>query len=320
MAPSCWTVLSIVSLLIAPISASVGACKFNSTELRVTMSDLHPIIKARINGAEVGLIVDSGAFYSFLSPSTASQLKLVLSRPPGKLVLTGAGGHKADVWWTSVQDLRLDQGSYKNAGFLVAPMVDRGGLLGQNILDAGDAEFDLGNGVIRLGRSDGCEGLPLAYWVSAGRTYSVTPIQSPDAAGAQTIGTALLNGVKISVGFDTGSATSLVSLTAARRAGVTPQSRGVVYAGYGVGSGRYRFRTWIAPFASFKIGDEEVPAPRIRMGDIGAPIDMVLGADFFLSHRIYVANGRRMIYFTYNGGPVFSVFSKAARDSPNEQH
>jgi predicted aspartyl protease len=155
MAPSRWTVLSVVSLLIAPISASGGACKFNSTELRVTMSGLHPIIKARINGAEVSLIVDSGAFYSFLSPSTASQLKLALSRPPGKLVLTGAGGHDADIWWTSVQDLRLDQGSYKNAGFLVAPMVDRGGLLGQNILNAGDAEYDLGNGVIRLGRSEG---------------------------------------------------------------------------------------------------------------------------------------------------------------------
>jgi hypothetical protein len=27
-----------------------------------------------------------------------------------------------------------------------------------------------------------------------------------------------------------------------------------------------------------------------------------------------------MIYFTYNGGPVFSVFSKAARDSPHERH
>jgi len=232
MAPSRWTVLCVVSLLIAPFGASVGACKFNSTELRVTMSGPHPIIKARINGAEVGLIVDSGAFYSFLSPSTASQLKLALSRPPRQLVLTGAGGHNADVWWTSVQDLRLDQGSYKNAGFLVAPMVNRGGLLGQNILNAGDAEYDLGNGVIRLGRSEGCEGLPLAYWASAGRTVSVIPIQSSDAAGAQTIGTALLNGVRISVGFDTGSATSLVSLSAARRAGVTPQSRGVVSAGY----------------------------------------------------------------------------------------
>jgi tetratricopeptide (TPR) repeat protein len=34
---------------------------------------------------------------------------------------------------------------------------------------------------------------------------------------------------------------------------------------------------------------------------------MLLGADFFLSHRIYVANGQRKLYFTYNGGPVFNL-------------
>ena len=37
-------------------------------------------------------------------------------------------------------------------------------------------------------------------------------------------------------------------------------------------------------------------------------------------HGDLCSNGRRMIYFTYNGGPVFSVFSEAARDSPNERH
>jgi tetratricopeptide (TPR) repeat protein len=32
---------------------------------------------------------------------------------------------------------------------------------------------------------------------------------------------------------------------------------------------------------------------------------MLIGDDFFLSHRIYVANGQRKLYFTYNGGSVF---------------
>jgi predicted aspartyl protease len=314
-----WEVLSVV-LLIAPIGAAVGACKFNSSELRVTMSELHPVIKAQINGTEVSFIVDSGAFYSFLSPSAASRSKLALSRPPASVVLTGAGARNVDMRWTIVQDLRLDGAAYKNAGFLIAPMVDRGGILGQNILNAGDAEYDLADGVIRLGHSEGCEGLPLAYWASAGRAYSVIAIQSSDTAGAQTIGSALLNGIEVSVGFDTGSATSLVSLGAAKRAGVTPQSRGVVDAGYSLGSARHPFRTWIAPFASFKIGEEELPAPRLRMGDIGAPIDMLLGADFFSSHRIYVANGRRKIYFTYNGGPVFNASPNAARYSPGQRN
>jgi tetratricopeptide (TPR) repeat protein len=34
---------------------------------------------------------------------------------------------------------------------------------------------------------------------------------------------------------------------------------------------------------------------------------MLVGADFFLSHRIYVASSQRKLYFTYNGGPVFNL-------------
>ena len=34
---------------------------------------------------------------------------------------------------------------------------------------------------------------------------------------------------------------------------------------------------------------------------------MLIGADFFLSHRIYVASSQRKLYFTYNGGPVFNL-------------
>jgi tetratricopeptide (TPR) repeat protein len=65
--------------------------------------------------------------------------------------------------------------------------------------------------------------------------------------------------------------------------------------------------TWLAPIASVTIGTEQVRNIKIRMGDIGVPeAEMLIGADFFLSHRVYVANGLRRIYFTYDGGPVFN--------------
>ena len=40
--------------------------------------------------------------------------------------------------------------------------------------------------------------------------------------------------------------------------------------------------------------------------------DMLLGADFFLSHRVYVANSQDKLYFTYNGGPPFDVTSPSS--------
>ena len=43
---------------------------------------------------------------------------------------------------------------------------------------------------------------------------------------------------------------------------------------------------------------------------------MLLGADFFLSHRIYVANSRDKLYFTYNGGPGLQAWARDRRRSP----
>ncbi len=47
---------------------------------------------------------------------------------------------------------------------------------------------------------------------------------------------------------------------------------------------------------------------KLRFGDLGlVDADMLIGADFFLSHRIYVASKQRKVYFTFNGGPVFNL-------------
>jgi hypothetical protein len=36
-------------------------------------------------------------------------------------------------------------------------------------------------------------------------------------------------------------------------------------------------------------------------------VDLLLGADFFLSHRVYIASNPRGVYFTYSGGPLFNL-------------
>ena len=49
---------------------------------------------------------------------------------------------------------------------------------------------------------------------------------------------------------------------------------------------------------------------------------MLLGVDFFLSHRIYVARSQNKLYFTYNGGPVFNLTTsstpKQASQTPTD--
>ena len=92
------------------------------------------------------------------------------------------------------------------------------------------------------------------------------------------------------------------------KAGLKVDSPGVVPAGETFGFGRSTVRTYIAPVSVFKIGDEEIRNTRLRWGRWDLPdTDMLIGADFFLSHHIYVANGQNKLYFSYNGGPVFNL-------------
>lgn len=302
-----------------------AACHLEATELPVTMSGLRPLVPVTINERSVYLLVDSGAFYSVLSPASAAQLHLQLR--PMRLQLGGVAGN-ASASMASVQHFALANATLPDVSFLVGgtdPGGGAAGLLGQNVLRRSDVEYDLGNGVIRLMHAEDCGHKPLAYWARS-VPYSVLDfepdtmlffgthslrrgviLQQPYVVGA--VGVAYLNGVKIRVLFDTGSDHSLLTLRAAARAGVKPDSAGVLAAGGVFGIGQGGARTWIGRFESFRIGGEQTLHTRLRFADVrlGAGADMVLGADFFLSHRIYVANSQRKLYFTYNGGPVFDL-------------
>jgi tetratricopeptide (TPR) repeat protein len=120
--------------------------------------------------------------------------------------------------------------------------------------------------------------------------------------------------------FDSGAYKSLLSLKAAARAGVKVDSPGVIEGGLTGGVGRNLVRSYIAPFSSFKFADgEEIKNARLRVADIDIGIaDMLIGADFFLSHRIFIANTQDKLYFTYNGGPVFDLRATSKPASPDQ--
>jgi tetratricopeptide (TPR) repeat protein/predicted aspartyl protease len=319
-------VIAMWSASIASPSAFANGCKLGKiAEFPITMVGMRPLMTASINDVDVRFVVDSGAFYSMISAASAAELKLKTSPAPFGFFLRGAHG-TADVSIATVKTFTLTGVPLHDVDFLVGGSeAGQGsiGVLGQNLLHIGDAEYDLGQGVVRLMKAEDCSKALLAYWVGASMPYSVIDLVSEHALSVQTTGSriaprtlqlshtlssAYVNGVEIRVMFDTGAATSVLSLKAAARAGVKPDSQGVVSAGASYGIGRSTFATYIAPFASFKVGDEEIKNTRLRIGDIDLPnADMLIGADFFLSHRIYVANSQRKLYFTYNGGPVFNL-------------
>jgi len=310
------------SVILAPALctglAVAGGCKIAKiAELPVTMIDMHPMVTAQINGVDASFIADSGAFYSMLSPASAAEFKLNSYPAPIGLFVRGTGG-SASVSVARVKVFTLAGVPLHNIEFLVGGGAAGGGgvgVLGQNVFSIGDVEYDLAQGAIRLIREEGCKNVNLAYWVSGtSQTYSMMDIEWTTPRSPHTTGTATINGVNIRVMFDTGAYTSVLSERAAERAGVRVDSPGVTDAGYSRGIGQRMVKSWIAPFASFKLGDEEIRNTRLRIGEPGIDTDMLIGADFFLSHRIYVASKQHKLFFTYNGGAVFNL--KAAMPAP----
>jgi tetratricopeptide (TPR) repeat protein/predicted aspartyl protease len=306
----------VVAGLSGPLAGAIAECKLTRiADLPVTMTGMRPMIAAKINGNDAQFIADSGAFWSSITPAIASDFKLKLHPAPANLKVSGIGGD-FEVSVTTVEDVRLANIPIRHIDFIVGgsePGSGAAGVLGQNVLRMADVEYDLANGIIRLVRPNDCKHAVLAYWANS-QPYSVIDIDWSSALQPHTTGSAFVNGVKIRVTFDTGAATSVLSLLAAERAGVHPGGEGVVDAGVGTGFGRRTVRSWVAPFASFKIGDEEIRNTRLRIGETRLmDVDMLIGADFFLSHRVYVASSQRKLYFTYNGGPVFNLASASSR-------
>jgi tetratricopeptide (TPR) repeat protein/predicted aspartyl protease len=293
-----------------PVHAAAAGCTVQTIgELPVTMQGLRPVVTATIGGTPVPFMIDSGSFWSIISPAMAQELKLRLEPAPPWLTVRGLGG-ATETSLAHVRDFRLSRFAPRSMEFIVGGNDLRGGLagvIGQNLLRNSDVEYDFANGMVRLLRPDtACRQTNLAYWAK-GEASSEIPIESTDVRAPHTIGTAWVNGVKMRVMFDSGAASSFLSRSAAERAGVRIEGPNVVPGGAASGIGTRAVQTWIAPFAEFRIGEETIRNTHLRIGDTGLEVDMLLGDDFFLSHRIYVATSQNRLFFTYNGGPVFNL-------------
>jgi tetratricopeptide (TPR) repeat protein/predicted aspartyl protease len=277
-------------------------------DLPVDMEGRSAIVTTKINGQDARFEVDTGAFFSMVTPDAAARFKLH-GIPMMGLMIEGVGGDAtasaAEATEFNFAGVPLKRVQFIVGGRQFAPGTV--GLLGENMLSFADVEYDLAHGVMRYFKAEGCAGVGLAYWAKG--NYGVIPIQpfQPPVI-YHLIGTVKINGHPIRAMFDTGATNSLLARRAAERAGVNMDGPDVKYAGLGSGIGRGVVESWTAPIDSFAIADEEIKNTRLTVGklDLG-DVDMILGMDFFLSHHVYVARSQNKLYFSYNGGPVFRL-------------
>ena len=313
---------AIVLLLALSLPASAGdRCKLVAANIPVTMANSRVVVTAEINGAPARFMVDTGAFYQMMSPAAAARFKLPLQPAPYGLRISGVGGSFAPQVATA-RTFTLGGVPFHGVPFLVGGNDFGGGvagLLGQNLFGAFDVELDLPEGIFRLIRPEHCRGAQVAYW-ARNQAVAEVSLERTSESDPHLIGSAKLDGRSIRVMFDTGAERSLLSLSAARLIGVTPNSPGVKRIGMTFGMGRRPVEVWSAPIVSLQIGSEKIEHTHILIGHLDAlqtRADMVIGEDFFLAHHAYIANSQRRIYFTYSGGPVFALNVAHATNTAN---
>ena len=225
--------------------------------------------------------------------------------------------------------MRVRTSSFANLG---AP--DAVAILGRDFLYRFDVEFDIAHHVISLFVPQGCEGSNLAYWTdhynvldmqpNFTRTVNLGPQFSPYIFPHINVNITV-NGREIFTALDSGYSASSLSMAAAHQLGIDRGSSGVVEADATPDLlDGYVSRTWVATFDEVKLDAESIKSVALRFRDFDRNIalnrqrrsrppvvndnaEMVLGADFLISHRVLISYSQHKVYFSYAEGAPFQT-------------
>lgn len=283
--------------------------------LPVEMEGGRATTMVKINGSDTRLALDTGAFFNFMSSAAASSLGLKQRALPFGFRMSGIGG-SVSVGYAHVKEFGILDTTLKNIDFIVGGSDAGYGMLGANLLDMDDLEIDMAHGKFSLFRVDGCDKRGLAYW-STGHDFFMADIESvANKTDRRTFIKVTINGKEVRALLDSGSYATMLTRDAAERVGIDLNAPQVKNSFITHGIGAKLVKTWIVPIDTFSVGTESIHHSQMQvidgtMGD--GRTDMLLGLDYLLAHRMFIANSQRRAFFTYNGGRVFA-FATAPSD------
>ncbi|MEW9571945.1 aspartyl protease family protein [Rhodanobacter sp. Si-c] len=305
-----WAWLGACALLACAGPARADGCKLAKYgTLPVEVIGERATTQIKINGVATRFILDTGAEYNFMSRANADELGLRRVPAPFDLRMNGIGG-AANAEVARIKDFGILGTDLHGVDFVVGGSDAGEGFLGANLLDFADLEIDLAQGKLTLFKPDGCGKAALAYW-STGRHYNVVDLRPAyNQNDRRSFVDVTINGKTVHALLDTGATTTLLTRRAAERVGIDLDGPEVKAGNRVRGVGASTYQTWIVPVDTFSVGTETIQHSQMLVmdGSIGGgSTDMLLGIDFMLAHHMYVANSQGKIYFTYNGGRVFSL-------------
>ena len=236
-------------------------------QLPVRLAGGRLLIDAKIDGAAVKVILDTGAERSLMFADATRRLKLPTSEV-GRGVRTYGVGGEFTPRQAYLHQLSLAGAELKGVTFWVAGedgTEDAALLLGRDVLTHWDVEYDVDHTTVRLLRPVDCHGDEVVYW---SQSYAKVGMQRAMGQEARIEVDARLNGAPVRALMDTG-ATTIVTPGTALRAGVSLSSTAATGDAFG-GLGSARSAVRFGVFKSVDVGGEVIRDPRLAISDIFA--------------------------------------------------
>lgn len=261
--------------------------------LPITVAGL-PMVVATINGRPARLILDTGAESTIVSVAAAKRLGIT-SKYDFARSMHGIG--------QSMQagDARLDSMSLGGATLsyprvLVGPValtmggVEPDGLLGASLLSDFDLDLDLPNRRLTLYDRMDC---PSVYPPWGGR---ISVLDTTRSLSSHPFFPVIINGHTLSASLDSGAQRTVIAARAARRAGVSAETRVPVEVKARGAAGEI-LPAELHQLRDMRVGDVAVRTP-VMVTALTLPndIDALIGADFLLNHRVWLSYGARKLF------------------------
>ncbi len=302
---------AVALLCLALSGCAEGACKSPQEDSEVPLLRLgnHEIAPVLINGEPAGLVLDTGANGTTVTPQAVEALHLGTHTLP--IRATGIGGTTYDQA-TEIDQLKVGGAEVSGAAALVVPLSKEGldkfpafGLLGEDLLTSWDLDLDAAQDRLTLYEPQQCA-LVTPPWSRDVQTIGMPRALTGEATQAEDIPKGLqavarrqstytgeilfpvtLDGHVLTAELDSGAGGSIVRESAL---GFDGASLAAGQIGRVAGINMMGIAIHFRDFAHLRIGTTDYGPTTMAVGNMQIPgVDVLLGEDFLRRHRVYVA-------------------------------
>jgi Aspartyl protease len=295
---------ALFALLATLAGTARAACTVEAlATVPLELSGGHILITVAINDADAVFIMDTGAERTLMSETAVHRLGLERDGWVASTIL-GIGGYERRPN-ALPHSLRLGGIALRrrtltgDTSVMVGPLpVDRiggrpiAGLLGRDFLSPFDLDLDLPARRLTLNAVSGCT-MGFLPWTTP---YAAIPARTP-AGNAMVIETKV-DGHALRTLVDTGASASLLTASGMFLLGLTAEALEHDPGGNGAGVGPNPVPMRLHRFTELRIGPDITRDPRLWVASarVVPIVDMLLGADWLLSRRVWLSYATRQFF------------------------